>query len=675
MKKNLLLLLLLGLVPLRAFSQEKAPAFAPLDVFALEYASDPQISPDGRWVVYVRNRMDIMKDKARGELWLLAVDGSVHRKLTSREAGESSPRWSPDGTRIAFVSGTEEGAEVFLYWLESGQHARLSQLERSPRGLSWSPDGRQLAFSMLVPEKEPQIGQLPPKPKGAQWADPPRVITRLKHESDGSGYEEPGYYHLFVLPAEGGSPRQVSSGNFHHRSTPEWSPDGKSLIFSANRNPDWEYEFINSEIYTLNLQSGTIRALTDRNGPDHSPALSPDGKYIAYLGFDDRMQTYQLTRLYLMNADGTNKRLLTADLDRSVRNPRWAPDGRGILFEYDDRGITRIGYVDLQGQVRTVAENLGGTSLGRPYGGGSFSVARNGAIAYTYTRPEHPADVGLVSPDGKWTRLTRLNDDLLPHRTLGSVEEIWWKSSFDGRDIQGWVVKPPHYDPSKKFPLLLEIHGGPITNYGERFSAEIQLYAAAGYVVLYANPRGSTGYGEAFANLLHHNYPGEDYDDLMSGVDALIEQGLVHPDSLFVTGGSAGGIMTAWIIGKTDRFRAAAVVKPVMNWYSKVLTADNYYFYHERRYPGHPWTNPEAYLKFSPISLVGNVRTPTLVMVGTADLRTPPSEARQLYHALKLCRIETAYVEIPGASHNIARRPSQLIAKVANVLGWFERYR
>ena len=254
------------------------------------------------------------------------------------------------------------------------------------------------------------------------------------------------------------------------------------------------------------------------------------------------------------------------------------------------------------------------------------------------------------------------------------MEEFWWKSSHDQREIQGWIVKPPHFDPDKQYPLLVENHGGPISNYGERFSPEIQLYAAAGYVVFYPNPRGSTGYGEEFANLLYHNYPGEDYDDIMSGVDAVIAEGYVDPAQLYVTGGSAGGIMTAWMIGKTDRFRAAAVIKPVMNWYSKTLNADNWFNYFHVRYPGTPWTNPDDYLRFSPISLVGNVSTPTLVMVGLDDLRTPPSQAKQLYHALKYRKIPTVLVELPGASHNIAKRPSQLVEKVGHIVAWFEAY-
>jgi len=498
----------------------------------------------------------------------------------------------------------------------------------------------------------------------------------LKHEADGRGDLEPGYYHLFVLPAEGGSPRQVTSGSYHHRDRPAWTPDGKGLIFSANRNEDWEYEFRNSEIYALTLEDGSVRALTDRKGPDAEPAISPDGKRIAYLGFDDRVQTYQVTRLHVMNADGSGKRVITSKLDRSVRGPVWDRDGEGIFFQYDDRGNTKLGYTTLDGEVRVLGENVGGTSLGRPYGAGSFSVSGNGRFVYTHTRPEHPADLATGRRDEPGVRLiTRLNDDLLAHRRLAEVEEIWWDSAYDARRIQGWIVTPPGFDPARKYPLILEIHGGPISNYGDRFSAEIQLYAAAGYVVLYANPRGSTSYGEEFGNLLYHNYPGQDYDDLMSGVDAVIARGFVDEANLFVTGGSAGGIMTAWIVGKTSRFRAAVAAKPVINWYSKVLVADNYYGYHSYRYPGSPWENPEAYMKFSPISLVGNVSTPTLLMTGDADLRTPLSEAKQFYHALKLRRVDTALVRIPGASHNMVARPSQLITKVAHVLAWFEKYR
>lgn len=674
--KNFIFLSFLILnIPNLSAQSEKLP-FQELDVFNLEFASDPQISPNGAQVVYVRNQMDIMNDRKTGNLWIISSEGASHRKLTSGDQRESNPRWAPDGNRIAYTASTDQGSEIHIYWLDTKIKTRITQLARSPRGISWSPDGKWLAFSMLVPEKEPQLVKAPQKPKGAKWADAPRVITRVKHEADGSGYIEPGHSHLFIVPAEGGTPRQITTGNYQHRNTPQWSPDGKHLIFSANRSDNWEYEFINSEIYSVSIENQKVTALTDRNGPDRSPTISPDGTKIAFLSFEDKVQTYQLTQLYLMDADGHNKKLLTENLDRSISNPKWKSDNSGLYFQYDDKGNTKIGFVNLDGEVTKIADNLGGTGIGRPYGGGSFSISSTNKIAYTYTTPAAPADIATISSsDEHPIMITRLNEDALGHRNLAKVEEIWWKSSHDQRDVQGWIAYPPNYDSSKKYPMLLENHGGPIANYGDRFSAEIQLYAAAGYVVFYPNPRGSTSYGQEFANLLHHNYPSNDYDDVMSGVDHLINKGIADANQLYVTGGSAGGIMTAWIIGKNNRFKASAVVKPVMNWYSKVLVADNYYHYHHRRYPGTPWDNMEDYMKFSPISLVGNVKTPTLVMVGMSDLRTPLSESKQLYHALKLRKIETALVQIPGAYHNISNRPSQLITKVAHVLAWFEKYK
>ncbi len=650
--------------------------FRPMDVFELEYASDPQISPDGTRIVYVRNSMDIMEDRRRTELWILNEDGTDHRRLTSGSGGESQPRWSPDGTRLAYVSTENGSSQIYLRWMDSGQTARLTHLLEAPRGITFSPDGKHIAFSMLVAADPPRFATLPKKPRGAKWADPPMVIDRVRNRADGQGYLPHGYQHLFVLPAAGGTPRQVTSGSFHHRGAPVWTPDGKTLVFSANRNEDWEYEFRNSEIYTVSLDDLKIRALTDRNGPDQSPAVSPDGHHVAYVGYEDRIRTYQVSRLYVIGIDGSGKKVLTEPLDRTVSNPVWAPDGRGIFFQYDDEGNTKLAHVTPESELRVLADDLGGTSYGRPYAGGSFSIADNGGFAFTLTRPDHPADVAVGARNGTGVRrLTVLNEDVLGHKQLGEVEEIWFDSSFDGRKMQGWIVKPPDFDPSRKYPLILEIHGGPISNYGDRFSAENQLYATGGYVVLYANPRGSTSYGEEFGDLLYHNYPAEDYDDLMSGVDAVISRGYVDEENLFVTGGSAGGIMTAWIVGKTSRFRAAVAAKPVINWYSKVLVADNYYSYHNYRYPGSPWENPEAYMKFSPISLVGNVTTPTMLLTGDADLRTPLSESEQFFHALKLRRVDTALVRIPGASHNIVARPSQLIAKVAYVLAWFEKYR
>ena len=660
------------LIPVISVAGDARP-FQRTDVFELEWVSDPQISPDGKRVVYVRNSMDVMTDSRTGRLWLVNVDGSGNVPLTGRDISESSPVWSPDGTRIAFTSTTDNGAELFVYWLVEGRVARLTQLDRSPRDLRWSPDGNHIAFSKLVPEEPVVLVTAPPKPEGAEWAEPPRVTTRLKYERDGAGYIEPGHNQYFVVPAIGGTPRQVSSGNFRHAGAPEWTPDGRHLIFSGNRNENWELDYRNSEIYSVDIETGTAVALTERNGPDFAPALSPDGRQIAYLGYADKVQTYQVTRLHVMDVNGGNKRELLTDFDRGVSDIAWTGDG--IWFTYDDRGDTRIALAKLDGSYRDVATNLGGTTIGRPYGGGSFSVAEAGRVAYTHVTPYRPADLAITDRRGKRnTVITAVNSDVLNWRELGQVEEVWYKSSVDQRDIQGWTVKPPGYDPEKAWPLIVENHGGPISNYGPRFSPEIQLYAAAGYVVFYPNPRGSTSYGEEFGNLLYNNYPGDDYHDVMDGVDVLIKAGVAHEDRLYVTGGSAGGIMTAWIVGKNSRFRAAAVVKPVMNWISKTLTADNYFNYANYRFEGQPWENIEGYMRLSPVSLVGNIETPTLVMVGTSDLRTPLSEAKQLYSALKIRGIDTALVEVPGAPHNIAGTPSQLITKIDHILAWFAKY-
>ena len=642
--------------------------FEPMDVFALEYAADPQISPDGRQVVYVRTSMDVMRDRRRSELWIVNVDGSGHRRLG--EGG--SPRWSPDGTRLAYTAG----GQIQLRWMDTGETATLTQLVESPSGIRWSPDGRHLAFNMLVPYPPPSLVAPPRPPEGADWADPPIMEDRFKNRQDGVGYLDFGYNHIFVLRAEGGTPVRVTSGDFQHSSAPAWTPDSRNLLFSSNRNPDWVLDYRNSELYIAPVAGGEIRALTDRAGPDHSPAVSPDGRQVAFVGYEDRTRTYQVSQLQVVNLDGSGARVLTGDLDRSVASPVWAADGSGLYFQYDDEGNSKVAFATLGGEIEVLAEDLGGTSYGRPYGGGSFSVASDGSIALNQTRPDMPGELAVRLRDGDAPRrITALNDDLLANRTLGEVEEIWWESSFDGRPVQGWIVKPPDFDPGRRYPLILEIHGGPVSNYGDRFSAEMQLLASAGYVVLYPNPRGSTSYGEEFADLLYHNYPGQDYDDLISGVDAVIDRGYIDENNLFVTGGSAGGIMTAWIVGKTDRFRAAVAQKPVVNWISKTLTADNWYGYYHGRYEGLPWENPAPYWEFSPLSLAGNVNTPTLIITGEEDLRTPLSESYQLFHALKMREIDTAVIRLPGASHDMSRRPSQLMAKIANIVAWFDKYR
>ena len=666
-------LLLFTFLQTISFSQNTNDVFKYLDIFDLQYVSSPQISPDGSEIIYRRMTFDILKDKAVGNLWTVNVNGSNHQKLTSRESEEYGATWSPDGDRLAFISSTEEGSEIYIYWKNSSKYAKISQLEGNPSNLSWSSNGTNLAFTMKVKTLAPVLVKMPKKPKGAKWAKTARITDRLYHESDGKGYIEPGFTHVFLISSEGSGVSKLTSGNFNHRGPLSWSKDNSKIYFTSNRSESWEYEFRNSEIYSVDIIDQKIRSLTDRNGPDSNPKVSPNGKHIAYLGYQDKVQAYQNTQLSIMDTNGDNTSLISFNVDSSINDYHWDSNSKGIYYSYDKLGDTKIAYLNLDGSFRDLAENLGGNSIGRPYGGGSFSVSNNGVIAYTNTSYKHPSELTVVNGK-KSTQITNLNSHLLENRNLGFVEEIWYKSSFDNRDIHGWVVYPPNYDSSKSYPFLVENHGGPISNYGSSFSAEMQLYAAAGYIVFYPNPRGSTSYGEEFANLLHHNYPAEDYLDVMDGVDFCIKNGIANENMLYVTGGSAGGLMTAWMIGKNNRFKSAVVVKPVMNWISKTLTADNYFQYSDTRLDGQPWENFQEYWDFSPISLVGQIETPTMVMVGMEDLRTPPSEAKQLYHALKLRKIPTVLVEIPEASHGIANRPSNLITKVAHILAWFKQH-
>lgn len=647
-----------------------------MDVFQLEWVSDPQISPDGQKIIYVRNYNDVMADKSFSNLWVVNFDGSDNRPLTTGNQNDFSPRWSPDGKRVLYKSSKDGSVQLYLRWLDNGAEAKITNLKQSIGNILWSPDGKHIAFNSFVEDKPASLVALPNAPAGAKWAASPKYIENMTYRFDGAGYLKDGYSYLFVLSVDGGTPRQLTSGNFNHGGDYCWAPDSKSIIFSANRHADHEFDPANSEIHEITLSDLSLKTLTKRQGPDGNPKVSPDGKLIAYVGFDDAYQGYQVTDLYIMNRDGSSPRKIISSLDRDIENIQWGSDNKGLFFQYDDKGNTLIAYTDLTGKVTNLTNNVGGLTIDRPYGGGTFTVASNGRYAFTHSTPDHPADLAAgVRGGGEAKRITRVNDDLFTQKKPGNVEEIWYKSSHDKRDVQGWIIYPPDFDPKKKYPLILEIHGGPFANYGSRFAFELQLFASKGYVVLYTNPRGSTSYGAEFGNLIHHNYPGEDYDDLISGVDAVIAKGFIDDKNLFVTGGSGGGVLTAWIVGHTNRFKAAVVAKPVINWYSFVLYADSPGFFYKYWFPGFPWDHVDHYMKRSPLTYAKNVKTPTMLLTGEVDYRTPMAESEQYYTALKLNKVETALVRIQEASHGIADRPSNQINKAGYILGWFDKYK
>lgn len=673
---------LLLLCLLLAATSDAAPSkrLTITDLFEMELATDPQISPDGKRIVYVRQFADTMTDKQYSNLWVINFDGTEHRPLTVGKQSDTHPRWSADGRQLLYLSSEDGHTQIYRRFMDSGQTAKVTNLTEAPAAPAWSPDGKWISFVALVPEAAPKIGVMPAPPPGAKWAEPAKVIDQVVYRFNGAGYLKPGYHQVFVVPSEGGTPRQISSGKYQHggpayrTSEPVWTPDSQYLLMGANRHDNYELEPLNTEVYEFRVSDGAVKALTRRDGPDNNPVVSPDGRLIAYTGFDDKRQGYQVTKLYVMNRDGSGSHEVSVTLDRDVASPQWAADGKSVYFLSDDKGNSGVYSITLDGVRKQVTANVG--SGFSAYGGrGTFSVASNGNFVITKATPKVPGDLAVASVNEPALRqITHVNEDVFAGKELGDVEESWFESSKDKRKIQGWILKPPAFDANRKYPLILEIHGGPFANYGDRFDLEKQLMAASGYVVVYVNPRGSTSYGGEFGNLIHHAYPGDDFYDLNSGVDAVVAKGYVDPNRVYVTGGSGGGVLTCWMVGHTTRFKAAVTVYPVINWYSFVLTSDIGNWTSKYWFPGLPWDHVEHYEKRSLLSVVKNVKTPTMVLTGEADYRTPMSDSEQYYQALKLLGVESVLVRVPDEPHGISVRPSHHMAKILNIIGWFDKH-
>jgi dipeptidyl aminopeptidase/acylaminoacyl peptidase len=632
----------------------------------LESVSGPRFSPDGRRIVFTRSRADKVNDARRSELWIVDRDGGRLRSL----AEGSSPAFSPDGTRLALIrDGKPRGSQIHVLWLDTLQTTQVTHLDESPSELRWSPDSRQIAFSMLVPETETWKVKLPKPPKDSKWAPEPKVITRLQYRRDGQGYRPQGWRHLFVVDASGGTPRQVTSGDFDH-GPGEWTPDGKKLVFSGLRVADADWQWRESELYTVAVEGdplalagvGTIEQLTRRKGPDHGGVVSPDGKHLAWLGYDWTTDTYEVTRLHLAATDGRNPRVVTAQLDRDCSGLLWARDSSGVYFSVEDHGTDNVWFAPLQGEPRQITT---GTHMFQ-----ATDVDRDGALVGIRASFHEPGDVACFA-DGGFTTLTRVNQDVLGGVKLGKVDEVRCKGP-GGVDVQGWLVHPPDFDPGRKYPLILQIHGGPHAMYNVAFDFERHNHAAEGFLLLYSNPRGSTGYGKTFGNAIDNAYPDKDYDDLMAAVDAVIARGSVDDKRLFVYGGSGGGVLTAWIVGHTNRFAGAVSMFPVINWISFVGTTDGASWY--RNFERLPWEDIDEHWRRSPLKYAGNVTTPTLFITGELDLRTPMGQTEEMYQALKFRKVDTALVRIQDEYHGAGRNhPSNQMRRILYVREWFQK--
>lgn len=631
----------------------------------MESLSNPVISPDGKHIIFVRRWVDQKNDRYTSNLWIVDVQSRRVRELTQGNWSDSSPVWSPGGDRIAFLSDRSGSTQIHVMWLDTKETAQLTYLTDSPSSLRWSPEGKKLAFTMFIRHKDPILSvKLPDRPRGAQWAESAIVIDRLSWRRDGTGPVPKGYSHIYTIDAVlGGTPRKITSGDYSHHD-PQWGPGGKSILFSAIRKPDAEYLHGDTEIYSVDLETLDITALTTRKGPDRGAQVSPDGKWIAYSGYDEKEFTSHLSHLYLMGTSGGNKRLLGADFPSSPSAVTWAQDSSGLYYQMAEKGVSNIYFITLDGNIKKI-------SSGNHYLS-DMSLADTGQAAATlstYHRPGYLVTFDIKKPD-QLNELVDVNKDVLGNVKLGDVEEMWFTSP-DGLDLQGWLIKPAEFEPGKKYPMLLYIHGGPWAMYSVRFNWAWQNFAANGYAILYMNPRGSTGYGQDFVNGIQYAYPGKDFDDLMAGVDAAIAKGFIDENNLFVCGGSGGGVLTAWIVGHTDRFTAAVSMRPVINWHSFVGTTDGASWY--RQFQKYPWEDPMEFAVRSPLHYVDNVTTPTMVMTGEADLRTPISQSEEYYRALKMLKKDTLLVRMPNEYHGW-RRPSHRLLQQLYLMAWFEKY-
>ena len=666
---------------LEAHAQRGGATLQVKDFLDLERVDNPQISPDGRTVVYTRGFVDKVNDAWDGAIWVMNVDGSKNRFL----AKGGGPVWSPDGTRIAYVASSDapKGAQLFVRYMDAeGATSQITRLTETPGNATWSPDGKWISFTSFVPKRSDWTVELPPPPPNAKWTAAPRVADQLHYRADRRGYTDAGFTHLFVVPSDGGSPRQLTTGDWNVGTafdgivvggSHSWTPDGRTILFDGFAEPNSDKNFRESNIYSVEVASGAMRRLTMTKGSWMAPKVSPDGQRVAFAGRELLPVVWQTADLYVMNIDGSGARDLTRAVDREMgafgaANALWAPDGSGLYVAPQDRGTSNILFVPLSGAPRPVTTGNHLLSLD--------GIARSGEMVGVRTSFQHPGDVVRVAVDKKAgvqvTQLTAVNDDLLQGKTLAAAEEIWYPSSGGAR-IQGWIVKPPNFEPNKQYPMLLEIHGGPQGMYGVGFDMMWQTFAANGFVVLYLNPRGSTGYGDAFVRTIEKSYPGPDYDDLMAGVDTVVGRGYVDAKQLYVSGCSGGGALSSWIIGHTNRFAAAAVRCPVTDWIGMAGQADVPYFayaFFDRPF----WEDPMSWFKQSSLAYVGKVTTPTLLMTGVLDMRTPMPQTEAFYSALQVRGVPSKLLRFENEWHGTESVPTNWMRTMLYMMSWFKQY-
>lgn len=681
-----------------------------MDLFKFVWIADPQISPDGSRVAFVRVHVNQKADRYDSALWIVPTNGGNPRQLTSGPR-DSSPRWSPDGKQLAFVrafekDGRPQPAQIFLLSLDGGEAQALTEVPNDAGVPDWSPDGKTIAFvSSAKPEDASAKSAAKAvtesgEPKGPGDERAPervsdvRVITRAVYRANGGGYLDPKRHtqiwtvSVSGVPGEMPKPKQVTSGTFD-KGNFSWSPDSSRIWFVSNRILEPYYEEPRTDLYSISAGGGDEKKILSFAGGMRDYTFSNDGKWIAFGGVQTGkpVQSYTQPDLFVMdNSTSPSVKNLTAGYDFDIgggiggdqRAPRggspgsvlWSKDQRSLIVNVAEHGRANLKRIDVA------------TGKIEPLTTGDHEV-----VAYTAT-PDATRMALLISTtatigdlyffdtsSGKMTRLTNVNQELFSQLKVTPAEEIWY-TSFDGRKVQAWIQKPPDFDATRKYPLILEIHGGPHAAYGFTFTHEFQWMAAKGYVVLYTNPRGSTSYGQDFGNIIQYNYPGDDYKDLMAGVDELLKKGYIDPEKLGVTGGSGGGVLTNWTVGHTSRFKAAVSQRSIADWAGFWYTAD-FTLFTPTWFRAAPWEDPQGFVARSPITFVKNVTTPMMFIEGEIDYRTPPGEGGEImFRALKYRKIPTAMVRFPNESHELSRsgQPWHRVERLQHILNWFDIY-
>ncbi len=658
------------------------------DFNEIKTVSDPQLSPDGTWVAFVHQSVDRNENKYRSAIWLLPTDGGPAKPFTAGTGRDSSPRWSPCGQFLVFVSDRAgDKPQLHLIPVDGGEARSLTKLPNGARAPVWSPDGSRIAFLSSVDAEEraqEESDEEPPSDPDERklWKErrklarekreDPRLITRYPYRN-GTSYLGDRYPHVYVvdvpddLAAKAEKPRRLTDGNRVYDAL-AWMPDGQAILATVNRDPESLGIAFPTDIVSIPVDGGEPQVIagTEQQGTHGLPKPSPDGQWIAYLTHSEERFAAQNSRIALAPTAGGEHVLLTKGLDVNVGSYRWHPDSQSIYLSYGQWGNVGISRVALDGQVEALVTGDRQVS--------GFDVSQD-TLAYTITAPDIPADLYLAGESGQdERRCTTVNADWLSERWLSTPEEVRYTLS-DGVQVQGWVMHPPDFDPDRKYPLALEIHGGPHAMWGNTFWHEFQVLAGRGYAVFFCNPRGSDGYGQDFRDAIHGCWGEADADDILTGVNGIVQRGYIDDNRLAITGGSYGGYMTAWIIGHDKRFAAAVSQRGVYNLSSFYGVTDIPRFI-EAEFDVAPWEDVETLWKYSPIAYVEQIETPLLILHSDLDFRVPVSDGEQLFAALKRLKREVAFLRYPREGHELSRsgEPAHRIDRINRIVDWFDRY-